>query len=268
MKKVVSILVFVFIFAAMAGCSGGSSSGSGTNRNAGLLDPTTFTVGVEIGYPPFEMYDDANEPIGFDIDLAKEIAKILGVKFAYQDTAWDGIFAGLNVDKYDAVISAVTIRADRQLTMDFSEPYIENWQAIAVRKGSPAVTSLEGLEGLNVGLQASTTSHDLLDEMIELKLVSCSIAPYVQVLNAFDDLRLGRVDCVLTDSTVAEGYVGREPDNFEITWHQKNEPGAEAERFGVAMKKGNAALVNAVNDALRQLEASGRLDELRGMWLQ
>jgi polar amino acid transport system substrate-binding protein len=214
------------------------------------------------------MYDDGGNPIGFDIDMGKEIAKILGVPIEHQDTAWEGIFAGLDIDKYDAVISAVTIRGDRQLVMDFSDPYIENWQAIAVRKGDPPVTSLEALNGLNVGLQASTASHDLLDEMIELGQLSCSISPYDKVLNAFEDLRLGRVDCILTDSTVAEGYVRREPDVFEISWHQKDEPGAEAEIFGIAMKKGNTLLVNAINDALRQLEANGKLDELRSEWLQ
>jgi polar amino acid transport system substrate-binding protein len=214
------------------------------------------------------MYDDDNNPIGFDIDLATEIANILGVRVQFHDTAWDGIFAGLDVDKYDAVISAVTIRADRQERWDFSNPYIENWQAIVVRKGNDPVTSLEGLNGLNVGLQAMTASHDLLEEMIELGQLNCTISPYVQVLNAFDDLRLGRVQAIITDSTVAEGYVNREPDVFEISWHQRYEPGAVAEQFGIVMKKGNNLLVNAVNDALRQLETNGKLNELHYEWFQ
>jgi polar amino acid transport system substrate-binding protein len=214
------------------------------------------------------MYDDGGNPIGFDIDLAAEIAKILGVRVEYEDTAWEGIFAGLDINRYDAVISAVTIRADRALNMDFSNPYIENWQAIVVRKGAEPVTSLEDINGRVVGLQASTASHDILDEMIELGQLNCEISAYDKVLNAFDDLRFGRVDCILTDSTVAEGYVRREPDVFEISWHQNTVPGAEAEIFGIAMKKGNSILVAAVNDALRQLEASGRLDELRAEWLQ
>jgi polar amino acid transport system substrate-binding protein len=268
MKKIIFLLTLALLCAAVSGCSGDSNDDVGGNPNIGLLNPAVLSVGVEIGYPPFEMFDDNGNPIGFDIDMATEIANILGVRVEFNDTAWDGIFAGLDVDKYDVVISAVTIRPDRALSMDFSNPYIENWQAIVVRKGDDPVTSMDGLNGLNVGLQASTASHDLLDEYIELGLISCTISPYVQVLNAFDDLRLGRVDCILTDSTVAEGYIAREPDAFEITWHQKNEPGAEAERFGIAMKKGNDLLVNAVNDALRQLETNGRLDQLRYEWLQ
>ncbi|MCL2708687.1 MAG: transporter substrate-binding domain-containing protein, partial [Defluviitaleaceae bacterium] len=140
--------------------------------------------------------------------------------------------------------------------------------AIAIKKDSDPVSSMDGLNGKVVGLQASTASHDLLDELIELGQISCTISAYDKVLNAFEDLRLGRVDCILTDSTVAEGYVGREPDVFAISWHQKNEPGAEAEIFGIAMKKGNSLLVSAVNDALKQLEENGRLDKLRQEWLQ
>lgn len=231
----------------------------------GLLNKDVLTVAMEIGYPPFELYD-GNTPIGFDVDLAAEIAKILGVTVEYQDTAWDGIFDGLDINKYDCVISAVTMSAKRRETMDFSNQYIENWQSIVVKKGTAPVTSMAGLNGLKVGYQAATTSDDYLAAMIETGDVTCETSEFDKVLNCFDDLRLGRLDAVLCDSLVADGYISREPENFEITWLQSSEEGAESEVFGVAVKKGNQKLADAVNDALKQLEENGTIAQLKLKW--
>jgi polar amino acid transport system substrate-binding protein len=234
----------------------------------GLLTPGILKVGCEIGYPPFEYFaDDGSTPIGLDVDLAAEIAAVLGVEVEYENTAWDGIFSGLDIDKYDVVISAVTINAERQKDMDFSQPYIENWQSIAVKKGSTPITSPEEMNGLKIAYQEATTSDDYITELIELGTVSCEVNEYDKVTNCFDDLRLGRVDAVLADSVVVEGYISREPGAFEISWIQSSDPDAEAEIFGVALKKGNSKLQDVVNEALKTLEENGKLDELRATWL-
>jgi polar amino acid transport system substrate-binding protein len=269
MKKIVTVTALILAFCVITpGCSGGAGGGGGKNTNAGLLNSSAFKVGMELGYPPFEFFDDNNDPAGLDVDLAAELAKQLGVKVVYEDTAWDGIFDGLGIDKYDAVISAVTITAPRRETMDFSEPYVENWQSVVVKKGSAPITSLDMLNGLSVGFQDSTTSDETMAMLKDTGAVSCETFGYDKVLNAFDDLRYGRIDCVMSDSVVSEGYVDREPDVFEITWHQKDVPGDEPERFAVAMKKDNAKLRDAVNKALAELEKSGKLNEIRAEWLR
>lgn len=258
----------MLLFGLLVSCGGDSAEG-GSGSEIGLLNDGVLQVAMEIGYPPFEMFaDDGVTPIGFDVDLAYAIGEYLGVEVEIIDTAWDGIFTGLDIDKYDVVISAATIDGDRLLTMDFSDPYIENWQSIVVKKGSPPVTSVAGLEGLSVGFQGATTSDDYLADMIATGVVNPgSTNSYDKVINCFDDLRLGRIDAAIVDSVVSEGYVDREPDMFEITWHQKDVPGDEAELFGVAIKKGNDALREAINGALAALEANGKLDELRSTWL-
>jgi polar amino acid transport system substrate-binding protein len=233
----------------------------------GLLVPGVLQVGCEIGYPPFEYYaDDGVTPIGVDIDLGDAIAEELGVSIERQDTAWDGIFAGLAAKKYDVIISAVTISAERMENMDFSTPYIENWQSIVVKRGGSPITELKGLEGKNVAYQDATTSDEYLDDLINTGVLSCERFEYAKVMNCFDDLNLGRVNAVLCDSTVADGYISREPDKFEISWLQSSEPGAEAETFGIAIDKGNEKLLNAINEALKKLDESGKLDEIRKNW--
>jgi len=244
-----------------------NADANASTGDLGLLKPGVLQIGCEIGYPPFEYFgDDGTTPIGFDIDLGDAIAQELGVQPVRVDTAWDGIFAGLAAKKYDCIISAVTINADRAQTMDFSTPYIENWQSIVIKKGNTPITSVKGLEGLKVGYQGSTTSDDYLNNQIKTGVLNCQTFPYDKILNCFDDLNLGRLDAVICDSTVADGYISREPDKYEISWLQSSEAGAEAETFGVAVDKGNTQLLNAVNDALQKMKDSGKLDELLKSW--
>ena len=257
-KRVFIVLLCTVLAAsALAGC--GSSSG--------LLSGSVLKVGMEIGYPPFEMYDDSGNPIGLDIDMANAIGEIMGVKVEFEDTLFDGILDGLKTNRYDCVISAVTITGDRAQQVDFTQSYIENWQCIIVRKGGAPVTSVAGLNGLNVGYQEGTTSKEYIEELIASGTISCSQNPFDKIMNAFDDLKLGRLDAVLADSTVADGYLARDPGAFEMTWIQSSDPGAEAETFGIAVKKGNKQLLDALNSAMKQLEDSGKLDEFRRNWL-
>jgi len=138
-----------------------------------------------------------------------------------------------------------------------------------VKKGTAPIESPEGLTGKNVAYQKATTSTEYLTKLRDTGAVTPNkVEEYEKVMNCFDDLRLGRVDAVLCDSVVAVGYADSEPDMFEMTWIQSSDVTAEAELFGVAVKKGNTELLDAVNDALAQLEASGRLDEIRGEWLK
>jgi polar amino acid transport system substrate-binding protein len=233
-----------------------------------LIVPGTLTVGTEIGYPPFEMYaDDGVTEIGLDIDLAKEIAKALGVEVVFQNTDFEGILDGLDIDKYDVVMSAVTITNARKEKVDFSDDYIENWQAIVVRKGDKAITAPAQLDGKKVAYQKATTSTEYLTKLRDTGALECQVSEYEKVMDCFSDLKLARVDAVLCDSVVAEAYVAREPEAFEMTWIQSTVEGDEPELFGVAVKKGNAELLDAVNGALAQLEASGWMDGLRQLWL-
>ena len=276
MKRILAILCALAMAALLfAGCGGTDTpteppTTSFENQPAELqlIVPGTLTVGTEIGYPPFEQFaDDGTTPIGLDIELATKLAEMLGVAVAFQNTDFEGILDGLGTDKYDVVMSAVTITAARKEKVDFSSDYIENWQSIVVRKGAEPVDSPEGMNGKTVALQKATTSTEFLDKLTSTGAITCTDRPYEKVMDCFNDLKLGRADLVLCDSVVAEAYVEREPDEFEISWHESTVEGAEPELFGIGVKKGNADLLDAINAALAELEASGWMDDLRQRWL-
>ena len=230
-----------------------------------LIKDGTLMIGSEIGYPPFEDFDtDGVTPIGLDIDIGTALAQIFGVKVEFVNTAFDGIFDGLKVDKYDLVLSGATITAERLESINFSDPYVDNYQCIVVHKGAGVeINDYTDLEGLVVGLQVSTTSDETLTDWIDSGAVTCEKQTYDQILNAMSDLKLDRVDAVVCDSSVADGYIAREGDAYEIVWVQETDP----EQFGIGVKKENTELLDKVNEALAYLEECGFMDAVRSDWL-
>jgi len=250
------LLIAVIIAAVLTGsvfAGGGNQKPSGLTIKDGVL-----MIGMEIGYPPMEYYDkDGKTPIGFDVAMGKAIAEKMGLKAEFVDTAWDGIFAGVATDKYDCIMSSVTITPERQANYNFSKPYIGNMMAIVLLKGSPLkVSSPQDLAGLGVSYQAETTAKFMMAKLADQGL---KFTPYEydKVLNCFDELKLGRVDAIVTDGLVAVDYVADPNSPYQIVWQ-----GDADEVFGICMKKGNDALTAAIDNALDQLFADGTMLQL------
>ncbi|WP_041611369.1 substrate-binding periplasmic protein [Treponema primitia] len=254
MKKLINIagLVLAGLVLVQGAFAGGKQQTEGLTIKSG-----TLLVGMEIGYPPMEYFDtNGTTPIGFDVQLSKALAEKLGLKIEYVDTAWDGIFAGVNTGKYDLIMSSVTITEERLKAFNFSKPYIQNAQAIVLLRGSPVQPrSLEELKGLRVAYQAETTSDDIMTEMAEGGLQFTALE-YDKVINAFDELRLGRADAIVCDSVVAYFYTAQPGNNFQIVWE------GSGEELGICLKKGNTALTTAVQGALDQLYADGTIQKI------
>jgi polar amino acid transport system substrate-binding protein len=230
------------------------AGGSKQTGDSLTMKPGVLTVGMEIGYPPMEYLDSNGDPTGFDVKMAVEIAKKLNLKVEYVDTAWDGIFAGVDTDKYDCIMSSVTITEARLQAHNFTKPYIGNAQALVLLKGSRiSARSPEELSGLGVAYQAETTSDIYMAELAE-KGLKFTPYEYDKVINCFDELKLGRVDAIVCDSLVAVDYIAPADTPFEIVWQ-----GAADEVFGICLKKGNDALTAAIDKALDELSADGTL---------
>ncbi|MDR0909701.1 MAG: transporter substrate-binding domain-containing protein [Spirochaetaceae bacterium] len=195
--------------ASMAkGFSGTAISGDGGAIQ--LVKPGELSIGMEISYPPFEyMADDGKTPMGFDVDLGKMLAEKLGLKPVYVNTGFDGIFAGVDKGDYDCVISAATMTEARLATGNWTRPYIANALSLVGIEGSKtAPKSPEECAGLQVAYQAETTADYYMQDLAD-KGLSFTPREYDSIMSAFDDLKLGRVDVVIVDSTVADSYLGK-----------------------------------------------------------
>ena len=228
-----------------------------------LMNEGTLTIGVEIGYPPFEDFaEDGTTPIGYDIDFAKALGEKLGLEVNFINTAWDGIFQGIDVN-YDCVISAVTITDDRKESMSFSDPYINNYQAVVVRPDfAGEITGFLDLDGLAIAVQKETTSDILMSDYVATGSINTTISANEKVTTCFTQLDNGEVDAVVVDSTVADGYLASNPDKYVKAFQDESEP----EQFGVALGKENTALQTAMNAAIAQLTEEGFFEENIAFW--
>jgi len=239
------LIVLISLLVHAASCS---KDTSGLTIKNGIL-----SVGVEIGYPPMEyMAQDGITPIGFDISLAKAIARKLELKVQFIDTAWNGILAGVNSHKYDCIISSVTILPERLENYNFSRPYIQTSLAIIILKDSVHnVSAPQHLSNLRVAYQEATTSGYFMRQL-EKEGITFSAYEYDKVTYCFDELRLGRTDAVITDLLVAHEYLARS-DTYKIVWQ------GSREFFGICLKKGNDALTEKINTALDELFEDGTM---------
>ena len=253
MKKFGALIGAIVLIAGLTSCTKKVEKGEFTVQKGKLM------IAMEIGYPPFEYYaDDGKTPMGFDIELGKEIAKRLNLEPEFVDTAWDGIFAGLDTDRYDAVISAATITEERLQNYLFSNPYIGNGQSLIVRKDSTLkINKFSDIAGMKVGYQAETTSDFYAKKHAAEEGFTYIENAYDKVMNAYDDLKLKRIDVVVSDGLVAVDYLAPKDTEFKQVWS-----GTPDEYFGICMKKGNTELQTKVNKILEDMKADGTLKNI------
>ncbi len=275
MKKIFALAIAVMMLLSMAACTAKEATeeavasteavAASTIDMSGvtLMQDGVLTVGMEIGYPPFEDFaEDGTTPIGYDVDFANALGEKLGLTINFVNTAWDGIFQGIGVN-YDCVISAVTITDERMESMLFSDPYINNYQAVVVKADyAGTISSFLDLDGLAIAVQKETTSDILMSDYVSTGSMTCTISANEKVTTCFTQLENGEVDAVVVDSTVADGYLASNPDKFVKAFQDESEP----EQFGVAMALENTALQSAINEAIAQLTAEGFFEENVAYW--
>ncbi|MDA3949861.1 MAG: basic amino acid ABC transporter substrate-binding protein [Spirochaeta sp.] len=225
-------------------------------------DVATLTVATDATWPPMEFLNTDQEIVGFDIDLMNAIAEAEGFNVEFQNTAWDGIFAGLANGDYDAVISSVTITDERKRTMDFSTPYINAGQVLIVRQDAPSDwESLEDLAGESVGAQIGTTGAIEVGNTDGVELRT-----YDELGLAIEDLSQGRIAGVVADTPIAADYV-LQNDNYNDVLQIVGDAFTE-EFYGVAVKKGNDEVLEMVNAGLEVVLNDGTVEELKDTWLR
>lgn len=241
------LLVAVLAVPFLGGCG---SSGM-------LITSGTLKMGSDTAYPPFES-KEGNKAVGFDVDIATEIAERLGVELDVISTAWDGIIPGLKTRKYDIIMSAMTITDEREKEINFSDPYIDSDQSIAVKKGSP-IKSEADLKDKVVGVQIDTTGQFKAEEIQEAGGLK-EIQKFDTILVAFQALEQGKVDAIINDYPV-NTYVSKTRGNTEVVARIKTD-----EKYGIGVHKDNEELLEKVNEALEEMKEDGAYAEIYKKW--
>ncbi|MDK6028844.1 basic amino acid ABC transporter substrate-binding protein [Ignisphaera sp. 4213-co] len=213
-------------------------------------------VGTSPDFPPFEYVDEkTGEVVGIDIDLIKAIANRLGYKVQIVSMDFDGLIPALEQGQVDVVISGMTITEERAKRVDFSIPYWKADQAIIVSKGSSfKPLKIEDLVNHTVGVQSGTTAEQLLDSYVS-KGYNINVKRYSSYTLAVQDLINGRVDAVVVDSPVANTLAKKYSVEVAATI-------TTGEEYGIAVKKGNKALLDQINKALSEILNSSEWDSI------
>ena len=219
------------------------------------LEAGKLMAGSDTSFAPMEFSDEKGGYIGFDVDLVSAIAKKMGVEAVVVPTAWDGIIPNLVADRYDIIMSAMTITDERKQQISFTDGYLDTNLAITAKLDAP-ITDAAGLEGKIVGVQVDTTGQFEVEKIAGVK----EIKKYETIVAAIQDLKAGRVEAVVNDSPVNEYYTRDDP-NYGNT----GKIGSD-DQYGYGVKQENAALVEAMNAALAELKADGTYDLISAKW--
>ncbi|MFJ7725334.1 transporter substrate-binding domain-containing protein [Neobacillus sp. NPDC097160] len=207
----------------------------------------TIKIGTEGTYAPFSYHDASGKLTGFDIEIAEEVAKRLGVKAEFVETPWDGIFAGLDAKRFDIIACQVGIRPDRQEKYDFSEPTNVSKPYLIVRKDDDTIKSFADLKGK----KSAQSMTSMFKEMAESN--GAEVVGVEGFNQAIDLLVSKRVDATINDGLSYLDYKKQQPDSPLKVAAELDEP----TKMGIMLRKENKELVEAINKALAAMKNDG-----------
>ena len=220
--------------------------------NAKTLREGTLKVATEGTFSPFSYYNDKNELVGYDVDVARAVAKKLGLKIEFLTAPWDAMLAAFDAGKADAVFNQVSITDERKKKYEYSVPYTVVYGAIIVHKDNNDIKSFEDLKGKKNADSATSNWAQVAKKYGAQNVTVDSFAKSMELLIA------RRVDTVVRDNTVFYDFLKQRPDApIKIAAKLK-----DVDYSAAIVQKGNKELANQISKALNELKAEGKLKEI------
>ena len=228
-----------------------------------ILDRGTLRVGMEPGYMPYEMTNTKGEIMGFDVDVAKRMARAMGVELELVNTAWDGIIPSLVTKKFDIIMSGMTLTQERNLKVLFAEPYMVVGQTILIRKEiADEVKSYRDLndEKYKVASKLGTTGEQATNRMIP----NCTYISFETEQEGMTDLINGKVDAFVYDLPYM-AIVNAQKNDGSLVY--LDDP-FTYEPLAWAIRPGNFHFLNWLNNFMNQIKSDGTYDKIYAKWFE
>lgn len=247
MKKwMAAMLALVFAGVLIAGCGGG--------------DKKKIVVGLDDNFPPMGFRDDNNNITGFDVDMAKEASKRLGMEVEFKPIDWGSKEAELSGKRVDVLWNGLTITEKRRENILFTKAYMENHQIIVVAANSPVKTKAD-LAGRVVGAQEGSSSIDAIEKDAATLKSFKELKTFGDNVAALMDLTTGRLDAVVVDEIVGRYYIAKKPGEYAILTENFG-----SEEYGVGMRKEDTELLNKLQKALDEMKQDGTAAKISQQW--
>jgi len=253
-KNLFALLLTILLMAT--GCSSSAEDAS-SNKLTEIQDSGKLVLGTSADYPPYEFYaeiDGELQIVGFDIEIAKEIAKDMGVELEIVDMQFDGLLAALVADNIDIIVAGMAATEERKESVDFSTSYYEAEQTMLVREEDYGkFASISDLEDHRIGVQMATVQEGIAHEQV-------SNAKEIKSLGKISDLVLelnyGNIDAIILVDTVAMAYA---QNNENLALSQVSF--GKEDGVAAAIAKGNEEFLASVNETLERLISEGSIDQ-------
>lgn len=247
MKKVVCLLLAAVTAVSLAGC--GKSS-----------DDNKLIVGTEAGFAPYE-YMQGDKVVGIDMDISQAIADAMGKKLVIKNMDFQGALAAVGSGKVDFVAAGVSIDKKREKTMDFSHEYVSSTEVVVVNKDSSNVTSVKDLNNKIIGVQEGNIADFYVSNPDNVTTDSKNIKRYSKFVQAAEDLKNNKIDCIVMDQYPAQELVAANDSLVTLKKDDGTDDVLFEDKYAIAVKKGNTELLNKINEVIDQLIKDGKIEE-------
>lgn len=260
MMKLSSLLMLSLTAGALlAGCGKNEPAVQSAAAPATPAAPAKIVIGLDDNFPPMGFRNEKNELVGFDIDLAKEAAKRLGIEVEFKPIDWSAKEAELNGKRVDALWNGLTITEERRKNIGFTSAYMENHQIIVVPANSTVKTKAD-LAGKVIGIQDGSSAIDA----VQKDPVAASfkeLKKFGDNVTALMDLTTGRLDAVVLDEVVGRYYTAKKPNDYVVL-----DDHFGTEEYGVGTRKDDTELLAKLQKAMDEMKADGSAARISTEW--
>ncbi|ENZ5627453.1 transporter substrate-binding domain-containing protein [Enterococcus hirae] len=260
MKKFFGMLTVLFTLATLGACGSSNTTAQGQEKDqlAAIKKSGVLKVATSADYAPFEfhtMVDGKDKIVGSDIDLAKAIAKELGVKAEVSDMNFNTVLASLKEGKADLAISAISATDERKQQFDFTDNYYNPPQVVIINKKNKEIyRNANDLKDKNVGAQKGS----IQEELVKTQLKGAKLVTIDKVPNMIVEVNQGSLAATVVEKTIAESYIAQNPDLMIADISLEPAPD---EAFAIALPKESSELQKELNQIIKKLNDEGKIEE-------
>ncbi len=259
MKKLTSLLMLSLTAGVLLSGCGNNDSAPAAQSAAAPAMPTKIVIGLDDNFPPMGFRNEKNELVGFDISMAQEATRRMGIKAEFKPIDWSAKEAELNGKRVDMLWNGLTITEERKKNIAFTSPYMENHQIIVVPKSSTIKTKAE-LAAKVIGIQDGSSAIDAV-QRDPIAASFKELKKFGDNVTALMDLSTGRLDAVVLDEVVGRYYTAKRPDDYAVL-----EDNFGTEEYGVGLRKDDSELLAGLQKALDEMKADGSAARISTEW--
>lgn len=259
------LAVIVGLGGILAGCNNVTQRANQDDTWSSVLKKKKVVVGLDDSFVPMGFRQKSGQLVGYDIDLARAVFKLYGVKVDFQSIDWSMNVTELHNGTIDLIWNGFSITPQREKQVAFSDTYLNNDQVLVTLKKN-YISSYQDMTGKVLGAQTGSSGANDIEthpKLLKDRIKNHEAVTYDSFTNAFIDLNVGRIQGLLIDSTYANYYIKHQahPEDYRVTVGS-----FPKEKFAVGMRKGDVTMRHKINAGLKRLAANGTLEKINQKW--